>query len=83
MRNRKTYLTQFKADNFKELPTGEWFSENPGKPIRQEPITDPFKYIASQGWIVRITDDLDKIFRQVKKMHQTGKISQYGAEGMS
>ena len=83
MRSRKTYLTVFDADKFKKLPTGEWFSENPGTPIEQTPIGDPFKYIASQGWIVRVTDDLDKVFNQVKKMHKAGKIAQYGAEGMN
>ena len=83
MRSRKTYLTVFDASNFRQLPTGEWFSENPGKPIKQVPIGDPFKYIASQGWIVRVTDDLDKVFKQVKNMHKAGKIAQYGAEGMN
>jgi 8-oxo-dGTP pyrophosphatase MutT (NUDIX family)/GNAT superfamily N-acetyltransferase len=83
MRSRKTYLTVFDASDFKQLPTGEWFSENPGKPIKQMPIGDPFKYIADQGWIVRVTDDLDKVFKQVKNMHKAGKIAQYGAEGMN
>ena len=83
MRSRKTYLTVFDASNFRQLPTGEWFSQNPGKPIKQVPIGDPFKYIASQGWIVRVTDDLDKVFKQVKNMHKAGKIAQYGAEGMN
>ena len=83
MRSRKTYLTVFDASNFRQLPTGEWFSENPGKPIKQTEIGDPFKYIADQGWIVRITDDLNKVFKQVKKMHRAGKISHYGAEGMN
>ena len=83
MRSRKTYLTVFDANDFRQLPTGEWFSENPGKPIKQISIGDPFKYIASQGWIVRVTDDLDKVFKQVKNMHKAGKIAQYGAEGMN
>ena len=83
MRSRKTYLTVFDASDFRQLPTGEWFSQNPGKPIKQVPIGDPFKYIASQGWIVRVTDDLDKVFKQVKNMHKAGKIVQYGAEGMN
>jgi hypothetical protein len=83
MRSRKTYLTVFDASNFRQLPTGEWFSKNPGKPIKQVPIGDPFKYIASQGWIVRVTDDLDKVFKQVQKMHKAGKIPYYGAEGMN
>ena len=83
MRSRKTYLTVFDAGDFRQLPTGEWFSENPSKPIKQMPIGDPFKYIASQGWIVRVTDDLDKVFKQVKNMHKAGKIAHYGAEGMN
>jgi len=83
MRGRKTYLTVFDAGDFRQLPTGEWFSENPSKPIKQMPIGDPFKYIASQGWIVRVTDDLGKVFKQVKNMHKAGKIAHYGAEGMN
>ena len=83
MRSRKTYLTVFDAGDFRQLPTGEWFSENPSKPIKQMPIGDPFKYIAGQGWIVRVTDDLGKVFKQVKNMHKAGKIAQYGAEGMN
>ena len=83
MRSRKTYLTVFDAANFKKLPTGEYFSENPGQPLTQTEISDPFQYIASQGWIVRVTPDLNKVFKQVQYMHQNGKIQQYGAEGMS
>jgi hypothetical protein len=30
MRGRETYLTVFDAANFKKLPTGEYFSDNPG-----------------------------------------------------
>jgi len=82
MRGRKTYLTVFDAANFKKLPTGEYFSDNPGKPVKQEPIADPFQYIASQGWIVRTTDDLNKVFKQVQALHKAGKIPQYGGEGM-
>jgi len=70
MRSRKTYLTVFDAANFKKLPTGEYFSENPGQPLTQTEISDPFQYIASQGWIVRVTPDLNKVFKQVQYMHQ-------------
>jgi len=83
MRGRKTYLTVFDAANFRKLPTGEYFSENPGTPLKQTVINDPFQYIADQGWIVRITDDLGKVFKQVKNMHKAGKIAHYGAEGMN
>jgi hypothetical protein len=83
IRGRKTYLTVFDATNFRKLPTGEYFSENPGQPLTQTEISDPFQYIASQGWIVRVTPDLNKVFKQVQSMHQNGKIQQYGAEGMS
>jgi hypothetical protein len=82
IRKRKTYLTVFDASNFKKLPTGEYFSKNPGEPIKQVEIGDPFQYIANQGWVVRITDNLDKIFKQAQAMHETGKIAHYGAEGM-
>jgi hypothetical protein len=83
IRSRKTYLTVFDAANFEELPTGEYFSENPGKPIEQKAIKDPFQYIADHGWMVRITNDLDKVFKQAQAMHKAGKISHYGAEGMN
>jgi hypothetical protein len=83
MRGRKTYLTVFDAANFRKLPTGEYFSENPGTPLKQTEISDPFQYIASQGWIVRVTSNLNKVFNQVQSMHKTGKIQQYGAEGMA
>ena len=83
IRSRKTYLTVFDAADFKKLPSGEYFSENPGKPIEQTPIKDPFQYITDHGWVVRITDNLDKVFKQVKAMHKAGKIPHYGAEGMN
>ena len=83
IRSRKTYLTVFDAGNFKHLPTGEYFSDNPGKPIEQKPIGDPFKYIASQGWQIRITDNLEKVFKQIQAKHKAGKIGHYGAEGMN
>ena len=81
-RNRKTYLSVFDAKNFRKLPTGEYFSENPGAPLKQVEITDPFGYITNQGWMIRVTDDLNKVLKQVKQMHQKGQIAQYGAEGM-
>jgi hypothetical protein len=84
IRARKTYLTVFPADGFRATnpDTGEYFSSSPGKPIEQKPITDPFQYITSQGWIVRTTDDLNKILVQAKKLHDQGKIKSYGGEGM-
>ena len=84
IRARKAYLTVFPADNFKVTNpnTGEYFSSNPGKPVKQEPITDPFQYITSQGWIVRTTDNLNKILSQAKQLHKQNKIKSYGGEGM-
>lgn len=82
IRSRKTYLSVFDASNFKKLPTGEYFSDNPGEPLKQTEIKDPFQYIASQGWIIRTTDNIEKVFDQVKNMHKAGKIPHYGAEGM-
>ena len=84
IRARKTYLTVFPADTFKVTNpnTGEYFSSNPGKPIKQEPIADPFQYITSQGWIIRITDDLSKVLAQAKQLHKQNKIKSYGGEGL-
>ncbi len=82
-KNRKTYLSVFDAKNFRKLPTGEYFSDNPGEPIKQTEITNPFEYIKQQGWNVRVTNDLNKVFKQVKDMHKKGKIPYYGGEGMS
>lgn len=83
IRARKTYLSVFDASEFRKLPSGEWFSEHPGKPIKQIPINDPFKYIASQGWKIRITNDLNKVLKYVQQLHKAGKIAHYGAEGMN
>ena len=83
IRSRKTYLTVFDAANFKKLPTGEYFSNNPGQPLSQTEIGDPFQYITDHGWVIRFTDDLNKVFRKVKAMHKANKIPQYGAEGMN
>ena len=78
MRARQTYLTVFDGSRFKRLPTGEYFSDNPGLPIKQEPITDPFQYIKNQGWEFRIVDDLPAVLKQLKAQ----KVK-YGAEGMN
>jgi hypothetical protein len=83
IRSRKTYLTVFDAANFKRLPTGEYFSNNPGQPLSQTEISDPFQYITDHGWVIRFTDDLNKVFRKVKAMHKANEIPQYGAEGMA
>ena len=83
MRNHKSYLTVFDAANFRRLPSGEYFSENPGAPIKRATITDPFQYISSQGWEIRFTKDLNQVLQQAKDLHQAGKIDHYGAEGMN
>ena len=80
---RKTYLTQFDAKNFKKLPTGEYFSDNPGTPIKQTLINDPEQFIKSKGWTIKFTDDLNKILDYVKKLEAKGVIKHYGAEGMN
>lgn len=83
IRARKTYLSIFDASDFRKLPSGEWFSEHPSKPIKQIPINDPFKYIESQGWKIRITNDLNKVLKKVQQLQKVGKIDHYGAEGMN
>ena len=80
-KTNKAYLTVFDAKNFKQLPSGEFFSSNPGKPVKQQVITDPFRYIRQQGWTIKIVDNLEKVLKKVQSMADQKKI-QYGAEGM-
>jgi hypothetical protein len=82
IRGRKAYLTVFDAATFKKLPTGEYFSDNPGQPLKQTEISDPFAYITQQGWIIRITNDLAGEFKRIQDLHTAGEIPHYGAEGM-
>lgn len=83
MRNRKTYLSVFDASKFKKLPTGEYFSSNPGQFVKQTEISDPFQYITDQGWIVRVTNNLEQILKQAQTLQKAGKIAHFGAEGMN
>jgi GNAT superfamily N-acetyltransferase len=83
IRNTKTYVSVFDASRFKKLPTGEYFSENPGKPLKQEEITDPFKYMTNNGWVVRVTDDIQKEFKKAQQLHKAGKIDHYGGENLT
>ena len=81
LKNNRAYLTAFDAKNFKKLPSGEFFSSNPGKPVKQQEISDPFRYIKQQGWTIKIVDNLEKVLKNVQAMADQKKI-QYGAEGM-
>ena len=83
LKNNRAYLTVFNAQNFKELPSGEFFSSNPGKPVKQQDITDPFRYIRQQGWTIKIVDNLEKVLKKVQAIaDQPEHEIQYGAEGM-
>ena len=77
IRKHRSYLSVFDATNFKKMPSGEYFSENPGNPIEQTEITDPFQYMRDQGWEWKIVDDLTAVLKKLKK-----EKAKYGAEGM-
>ena len=77
IRKHHSYLSVFDATNFKKMPSGEYFSENPGNPIEQTEITDPFQYMRDQGWEWKIVDDLKSVLKKLKK-----EKAKYGAEGM-
>jgi hypothetical protein len=78
LKNKQSYLTVFDAGNFEKKPSGEYFSSNPGRPIKQERITDPFAYIKKQGWKIQQTDDLPAVLKHLKAQDN----ARYGAEGM-
>lgn len=81
LKQNRSYITVFDANRFKRLPSGEWFSSNPGKPVKQNPIQDPFEYIKSVGWKVEIVDDLKPILKDIQQRAEKEGIK-YGAEGM-
>ena len=68
---------------FTKLPTGEYFSSDPGQPVKQQEITDPFQYIRNQGWKMRIVDDLPAVLAKLKKLSKKDPSVRYGAEGMN
>jgi len=82
IRGKQTYLTVFNADDFKRVPSGEYFSTHPGQPVKQEKITDPFQYITDQGWVIRVTDDLSAVLKKLQQQAKENDSIQYGAEGM-
>ena len=89
LRGNQAWLTVFDARTFRKLPSGEYFSKNPGKPVSQQQITDPFRYIRQSGWEIK-TANLEHKLKELqlykKKQEQQGvpkdKQISYGAEGM-
>lgn len=77
-----SWLTVFDATNFKKLPSGEYFSEHPGKPVKQVKITDPLRYIKKRGWQIRFVNDLKKILNKIQEKAKTNSKLRYGAEGL-
>lgn len=77
LKANRSYLTVFDARRFEELPTGEWFSSDPGHPIQQQVISDPFDYITRAGWRIQQVDDLPAMLRKLKAAGVD-----YGAEGI-
>jgi predicted nucleotidyltransferase len=80
-KNTKSYLTAFDASTFKKVPSGEAFSDTPGKPVHQIEITDPFKFIKQQGWDIKLVDDLPAKLKEIQKIAKQKDIK-VGAEGM-
>jgi hypothetical protein len=76
IRGHRSYVTVFDAKNFKKLPSGEYFSSKPGKPLKQVEITDPFQYLRNNGWEFRFTNDLPG---KLKELQASG--AKFGSEG--
>lgn len=90
IRKNHSWLTAFNASNFRKLPSGEYFSEHPGKPVKQIAITDPFQYMRDRGWEFKFVDNLEAELAKAKKLHAK-QIKQgvpenqqirFGAEGL-
>lgn len=72
-KNRQTYLSVFDAKDFQETASNEYFSANPGKPIEQIPINDPFEFIRKQDLHIRFVPNINEFFNKYKnKLRFTG-----------
>jgi hypothetical protein len=67
IKNYKSYVSVFEKKGFKKLPSGEYFSKKPSKPIDQIEITNPVKYMQDQGWIVQFVDDIHETIKELNK----------------
>jgi len=57
IRSYSPWLTKFDTKNFQQLPSKEYFSTNPGMPLKQEKIRNVIKFI--KKWIdIQFVDDL-------------------------
>jgi hypothetical protein len=82
LKNNKAWLTIFDGSNFVKLPSGEYFSSSPGKPLKQIEIDNPFQYITKQGWQIKIVNDLKPILNLIRKLASSNNAIKFGAEGM-
>jgi len=67
IKNYKSYVSVFEKKGFKKLPSGEYFSKKPSKPIDQIEITNPVKYMQDQGWIVQFVDDIHETIKELNE----------------
>jgi len=81
LKNNKAWLTVFDGSKFVKLPSGEYFSDNPGHPLKQIRINDPFEYIRNRGWKIIMVNNLKAVLNNLKKLANNHKIK-FGAEGM-
>lgn len=65
-KNRQTYLSVFDAKDFQKTASNEYFSANPGKPIEQIPINDPFEFIRKQGLRIKFVPNINEFFENYK-----------------
>jgi hypothetical protein len=66
--NHKPYLSKFPDSAFMKAPNGEFFSTNPGKPDRQEPIRNAFKFIR-QWHDIKFVPDVVELANQLKSQN--------------
>jgi D-alanyl-D-alanine carboxypeptidase/Mannosyl-glycoprotein endo-beta-N-acetylglucosaminidase len=83
LKSNKSILSAFdvKNGNWREVPSGEYISEDPGKPVWQKQIKDPIAFIEDQGWQVEFVDDLSAKLGEVQARAK-GTNLKFGAEGV-
>ena len=72
----RSHLSQFSGSGFTKVPSGEYFSEKPSIPERQEVIRNPIRFM-QQWYDVKFVPDIKQLATQLRKQN-----IQFESEGL-
>jgi hypothetical protein len=65
----RAVLSKYKGSRFKELPSGERFSSDPGDPVKQKEIGKPVRFLRKRGYDVKFVSDLRAHHQKAQAKH--------------